>query len=93
MISRVYQKVGSIPGTSLGKCAKCGDMATLKSPSGTVYCSRCGRCQRRVYGTMRGVAVLREECRKTVEEFVKHPRMGIWCCPCLLEFEDKMSKE
>lgn len=91
----LIELLGQQQQTGLGQCAKCGDMATLKSPSGTVYCSRCGRCQRRVYGTMRGVVVLRQggECKRTVEEFVMHPRMGIWCCPCVLEFEEKMSKE
>lgn len=74
------------------KCTKCGGPAVLRSPSGAVYCNRCGRCQRRVYGTMRGIAVLREECKKTVEDFVKHPRMGIWCCPCVLEYEEKLAK-
>lgn len=75
----------------LGPCAKsgCREVATLKSPSGTLYCQSCGRCQRKVYSTMKGVVVLRKECKKTVEQFVKHPRLG-YVCPCLLDFEKEI---
>lgn len=78
------------PQSRLGICVKCGAEASLKSPGGSAYCARCGHCGRKVYGTMKGVIVLRQECKRSVEEFVKHPRMGIWCCPCLIEFEAKI---
>lgn len=71
---------------SLGKCCKCSEPASLKSPSGnpqSVYCRRCGRCGRKEYDVINGYLVLREECKNTIEDFVLHPRMKIWVCPCL----------
>ena len=73
-------------------CVKCGKRGEVSSPSGAVYCQQCGRCQRRVYGVMQGVVVLREECNTSVDKFVKHPRMGIYVCPCILEFERQIKK-
>lgn len=77
--------------SNLGLCVRCGAEASLRSPSGSVYCDRCGRCGRKVYGTMKGVIVLRQECKRSVEEFVLHPRMGIYVCPCVVQFEAKVS--
>lgn len=80
---------------SLGTCVKCKKQsATLKSPSGAVYCQQCGHCQRRVYDTMQGVVVLRQggECNTSVDKFVKHPRIGIYVCPCIIEFEKEHEK-
>jgi len=74
------------------QCVKCGKPASLKSPSGTPYCSRCGRCTRNVYGTMKGIVVLRKECRKTVDQFVIHPRMRVYVCPCVLDYDREMQK-
>lgn len=74
----------------LGTCVKCKKPATLASASGnpqSIYCVNCGRCKRKVYGTMRGIVVLRQECNGSVEKFVKHPRLGIYVCPCVLRFE------
>jgi hypothetical protein len=75
---------------SLGSCVKCCKPGVVSSPSGAVYCRQCGRCQRRVYGAMQGVAVLREECNTSVDKFVMHPRLGIYVCPCLLRFDEEM---
>ncbi len=75
-----------------GQCVKCEQPAQLTSPSGTLYCQKCGRCQRKVYGAMKGVIVLRKECKRTVEQFVKHPRMGVYVCSCVLEFEQEIQK-
>ncbi len=72
--------------SSLGKCCKCPAEATLKSPSGNpemIYCKRCGRCGRKEYDVINGYLVLRKECKYTIEDFVLHPRMKIWVCPCL----------
>jgi hypothetical protein len=56
---------------ALGPCCKCGEPAFLKSPSGKyIYCRRCGVCAR-------------PKCTKTIEQFIMHPRMGIWVCPCI----------
>ncbi len=56
---------------ALGSCCKCGEPAFLKSPSGKyIYCRRCGVCAR-------------PKCTKTIEQFIMHPRMGIWVCPCV----------
>lgn len=72
-------------------CIKCKNQpATLHSPSGTPYCSRCGRCTRSVYSTMKGVVVLRKECKKTVDQFVMHPRMRVYVCSCVLNYEREM---
>jgi len=74
--------------SSLGKCCKCGAPAVLKSPSGnpaSIYCRRCGRCGRKEYDVVQGYLVLRKECKKTIEDFVLHPRMGIYVCPCVAE--------
>lgn len=67
---------------SLDLCAVCGEPATVASPSGnpeSVYCKRHASCAR-------------PSCTKTVEQFVLHPRMGIWCCPCILNFEEQLAK-
>ena len=77
----------------LGKCIKCGQEATLSLPNGTVYCKQCGRCKRKVYGVMKGIAVLREECKATVENFVLHPRLGVYVCPCVLKYEEEHEKK
>lgn len=80
---------------SLGTCVKCGKPGVVTSPSGAVYCQQCGRCQRRVYDTMRGVVVLRQggECNTSVDKFVMHPRMGIYVCPCLIAFDNEIAKK
>jgi hypothetical protein len=62
--------------SSLGPCAQCGEPAMLRSPSGTVYCSKHGYCARKT-------------CLKSVEKFVLHPRMKIWCCTCVVAFEEQ----
>lgn len=41
---------------------------------------------------MKGVVVLRKECKNTVEQFVKHPRMGVYVCSCLLDFEREIQQ-
>jgi DNA polymerase-3 subunit epsilon len=64
----------------LTPCIKCGSFATLTSPSGAYYCRKHGYCGRKT-------------CLKSVEKFVLHPRMGIWVCPCVMEFELKMDKD
>jgi len=67
---------------SLGPCVKCGRDATLKSPGGSIYCVHCGKCGGKVVDmTALGASV--RVCGRSVEEFVLHPRMGIWCCPCV----------
>jgi hypothetical protein len=58
----------------LGPCVKCGEIATLLSPGGSLYCQKHGYCGRRT-------------CLKSVEKFVMHPRLGIRVCGCLLKFE------
>lgn len=77
---------------ALGTCVKCGKPSNVKSPSGTLYCQQCGRCQRRVYDTMQGVVVLREECNTSVKDFVLHSRMGIYVCPCIIKFQEEHEK-
>jgi hypothetical protein len=80
----------------LGKCIKCKKDATLASPSGnpdSIYCAQCGKCTRKVYGVMKGIAVLRMICSTSIEKFVRHPVSGIWCCPCYLDFEVEMRKK
>lgn len=72
----------------LGTCCKCGQEATLSLPNGTVYCKQCGRCKRKVYGVMKGVVVLRRECKVTVENFVMHPRISAYVCPCVLKYDE-----
>lgn len=76
----------------LGKCKKCNKDATLCSPSGTLYCKNCGHCKRKVYRVMKGVVVVLRECNRSVEQFVMHPRLRIYTCSCLLEFDVEMSK-
>ena len=61
-------------GIELLTCVKCGESARLVSPSGTRYCRKHGYCARKT-------------CLKSVEHFVKHPRLGIWVCPCVVAFE------
>lgn len=58
----------------LGSCCKCGELAVLQSPGGSVYCQKHGYCGRRT-------------CLKSVEKFVMHPRLGIWVCSCVIKFE------
>jgi hypothetical protein len=75
----------------LGVCCKvgCDNPATVASPSGdpqSIYCKACGRCgAKSVEMTALGVSV--KVCGNSVEQFVLHPRMGIWCCPCMLSQE------
>ena len=77
----------------LGKCIKCGKEGCLKSPGGSIYCERCGHRKRKVYGVMKGIVVVYEECKISVEKFVKHPRLGIYVCPCIVTFEEKYCQE
>lgn len=63
----------------LGPCVKCGEPATLKSPSGTLYCQKHGYCQRRT-------------CLKSVEKFVWHPRLERYVCSCVLAFDRKIEQ-
>jgi hypothetical protein len=60
--------------TALGPCCKCSEPATLLSPGGSIYCQKHGYCGRRT-------------CLKSVEKFVWHERLQIWCCSCVLKFE------
>lgn len=79
---------------SLGRCIKCGKDATLASASGnpkSIYCEQCGKCKRKVYDTMSGVVVVRKLCSISVEDFMWHRRLGIWCCPCILRFEKEFA--
>jgi len=63
----------------LGPCVKCGQPSSLKSPSGMLYCQKHGYCQRRT-------------CLKSVEKFVMHPRMGVYVCKCVLDFEREIQQ-
>lgn len=65
----------------LGPCCKhgCTELATLKSPGGSLYCKKHGYCGRRT-------------CLKSVEKFVMHPRLGIWVCSCVVRFDEEMQK-
>jgi hypothetical protein len=66
----------------LGPCVKCGMTATRQSPGGSLYCAEHGKCGGKVVeGTALGISV--KVCGRSVEEFVLHPRMGIWVCPCM----------
>jgi len=60
----------------LGPCAKagCDEPGVLKSPGGSIYCSKHGYCSRRT-------------CLKSVEKFVMHPRLKIWVCSCVIKLE------
>jgi len=69
----------------LGPCAKlgCNKPAVLASPSGnpkSVYCKQHGHCGR---ANKDGL----ETCGTSVESFVKHPRLGIYVCPCVVAFD------
>jgi len=64
-------------GVELLACIKCGASARLRSPSGTRYCRKHGYCARKT-------------CLKSVENFVLHPRLGIWMCSCVVNFEREM---
>jgi hypothetical protein len=67
---------------SLGPCVKCGKAATVASPGGSIYCAEHGKCGgKSVRETALGIDV--RVCSTSVEDFVLHPRMGIWCCPCV----------
>jgi len=74
----------------LGQCVKCGASAEVASKSGdpkSVYCKQCGRCGRKNKDDI--------ECGTSIEHFVKHPRLGIWCCSCVVRFDaffDKREK-
>jgi hypothetical protein len=73
-----------LPPEPLGQCCKagCHEMATRQSPSGNIYCESCGRCGGKyVEETALGVSV--SICGISVEKFVMHPGMKIWCCPCV----------
>jgi hypothetical protein len=79
------------------QCVKCTAPATIASPSGTPYCQQHGHCTRKVYGVVRDkkqdiVVVVRRECKTSVADFVVHPRMGIYICPCVLAYEREMQK-
>ena len=65
----------------LGPCVKsgCKEPATLKSPSGALYCQKHGYCQRRT-------------CLKNVQSFVWHSRLERYVCSCVLKFEKEMEK-
>lgn len=70
----------------LGPCCKCGEIATLLSPGGSIYCAEHGKCGRKhVEMTALGINV--RVCGRSVEMFVMHPRLGIWVCSCVLKFE------
>jgi hypothetical protein len=64
----------------LGPCVKCGKDAILASPSGMLYCVKCGQC-----GRMDGQG--KKSCYKNITDFVWHDRLKIWCCPCVVKFE------
>ena len=71
----------------LGACVKCQkEEATRRSPSGKyVYCEKCGKCgAKAVSSTALGISV--KTCGRSVEEFVWHPNMQIWVCPCVPQF-------
>jgi hypothetical protein len=73
----------------LGPCVKCEGPATVASPGGSIYCKKCGKCGgKTVEQTALGIEV--NICGRSVEKFVMHPRLGIWCCPCILQFEEDM---
>src|SRR5437660_2560953 len=61
----------------LGKCVKCGELAVLRSPGGSVYCSKHGYCARRT-------------CLRSVEKMVWHERLGLWVCSCVVRFEQEV---
>src|SRR5437016_1767672 len=65
----------------LGECVKegCSEPATLRSPSGTLYCSKHGYCARRT-------------CLRSVEKMVWHERLGIHVCACVVKFEYDMQE-
>jgi hypothetical protein len=63
----------------LGKCAVCQAPATVASPSDnpqSVYCRQHSQC-------------IRQGCGRSIKSFVFSDRMGIWCCPCVVAFEQK----
>jgi hypothetical protein len=69
----------------LGTCCKCEEPATRRSPSGKyIYCETHGKCGGRTAKTT-ALGVSMDVCGRSVEEFVKHPTIGIWVCPCMLE--------
>lgn len=68
----------------LGPCCKagCNEPATVASPGGSIYCKYHGKCGgKSVWQSALGIDV--RVCGTSVEHFVKHPRMGIWVCPCV----------
>lgn len=68
----------------LGQCCKagCDELATRRSPSGALYCAEHGKCGgKSVRETALGIEM--SICGRSVEEFVLHPRMGIWVCTCV----------
>jgi len=73
----------------LGPCAKCGKPAVISSPSGnpkSIYCEQCGHCGRWYINRQ-------SRCNRSIEDFVLHPRLGIWVCPCMILFEIEMQKK
>src|SRR5258708_11471402 len=67
----------------LGPCCKCGEPAVVASPSGnpkSIYCAEHGKCGHWYIDRQ-------TRCGMSVEKFVWHERLQIWCCPCLLKFE------
>jgi len=74
----IQEQLFAVP--SLGPCITCGKDATLKSPSGTLYCGKHGYCERIT-------------CLRSVEKFVWHERLKIWCCPCVVQYEERMRED
>lgn len=71
----------------LGPCVKCGEPGQLVSPSGKyVYCKKHGYCGRM---NENGVKM----CLTSVEKFVWHERLKIWCCSCVIRFEKSIQEE
>jgi hypothetical protein len=65
----------------LGPCARsgCQEPATLKSPSGnpqSIYCEQHGYCGHYYIDRQ-------ARCVGSIEDFVLHPRLNIWVCPCM----------
>lgn len=78
----------------LGECCKlgCEQEAVLKSPGGSIYCEKCGKCgAKTVDSSALGISV--RVCGRSVEQFVMHERLGIWVCPCILKFEASLTEK
>jgi hypothetical protein len=71
----------------LGPCCKCGEPGTRMSRSGKyIYCEQCGKCGHWYIDRQ-------ARCGISIEKFVLHPRLGIWCCSCALRFESEAIDE